>query len=29
MIFKAVQAASVIGFVETPWKRVSAANADR
>jgi hypothetical protein len=27
MIFKAVQAASFVGFGETPWKRVSAANA--
>jgi hypothetical protein len=27
MIFKAVQAASVVGFGETSWKRVSAANA--
>jgi hypothetical protein len=27
MIFKTVQVASFIGFVKTPWKRVSAANA--
>src|SRR5262245_40856606 len=27
MIFDVVQVASFIGFVETPWKRVSAANA--
>jgi hypothetical protein len=27
MIFKAVQDASVVGFGETFWKRVSAANA--
>jgi hypothetical protein len=27
MIFQIVQVASFVGFVETPWKRVSAANA--
>jgi hypothetical protein len=26
MIFKAVQVASLVGFVETLWKRISAAN---
>jgi hypothetical protein len=29
MILEAVQVASFVGFVETPWKRASAANADR